>query len=157
MNRLKYQSDPFETIAKDLIKNLDIIVLPADKNLGIVILDRNEYYEKLDQDVSNLNIYQPSGILIDDNDKEWLCDEEDYINNPKLRNDLIRRIYLEFIEILSEHYHDIDAAGFQYIEYLMSTFDIKIKFPRIYGLPKIHKIAANTQIDRNTRYSLQVG
>ena len=103
-----------------LRRNLDIIIKPADKNLGLVILDTKWYTDELLRQLKDRRIYTPCSY------------EKEY--------DIIRKVNAKVFILIK---NNTIYFGDKEKKYLFKNTNLQrsnIKIPQIYILPKIHKI-----------------
>lgn len=104
-------------ILRSLENHQHLIVKPADKNLGLVLMDRTWYDQEVERQLSDITTYKPVA--------------QDTIP--------VQQIYLEIVQIASRMARD----GFltpQELNFIKNrTTPDTSKIPQIYILPKIHK------------------
>lgn len=97
---------------KELRENKDLIIKKADKNSGIVIMNRNDYETKVYNMLLDTNVYKP-------------LSEDD--------GPAVKRKADKLLKTLADSNNITDK---QYIN--LTSFEIKT--PIFYGIPKIHKV-----------------
>jgi hypothetical protein len=106
-----------------LSRNPSIIVKPADKNLGLVALDRSKYNAEAERQLGDSTTYSPQPSL----------------QNERDRITLVRSIWNRLQRLFSTHR---SAAALDEIDYsfvMKKLPPLQVKFPRFYLLPKVHK------------------
>ena len=96
---------------KNLQENKDIIIKKADKNSGIVVMDRNDYHRKVLEMLNDSSVYSK----IDDFDISYVKSEADKLAYELYEND------------------HLSLKQYKYI------IGYKPAYPIFYGMPKIHK------------------
>jgi len=101
-------------LLNDLSKNKDIIVTRPDKGRGVVILDKNEYIEKMESILRDKTKF----FQIEDDCTSLIIKREDQLNN------MLRKL---------KDSHSIDKDTYSHL------FTSGSKPGVLYGLPKVHK------------------
>lgn len=135
--------DPEKQLITQLIANRNIIIKPADKNLGITVMNADQYFQRLRATLV-LPTYRPIWNLRDPNKPEWV--------NRRLLN-----IRMTLIALLRRHRAAMEAFNPSYFIFLGSelTAQQPNKIPTIYGLPKIHKLNPLIKFDTNTVFDMR--
>jgi hypothetical protein len=109
----------FHEVANNLRKRQDIIIKPADKNLGVTVLNRDWYISTatstkyLGDTTTYRQIHQPLPIQPIVNELELICKQQDWLSTTKITKLLT--------DLTSDHARD------------------KVKLCRMYFMPKLHK------------------
>ena len=105
-----YTSEEFSAL-KDLKRNEDIIIAPADKGCAVVVLNKSDYHTKIQDHLEDTNTYS----------------EKDEDSTPSLRkkiNSYLKSLFDKQILSKTQYYH---------------LFANSATIPRFYALVKIHK------------------
>lgn len=124
---LRNKLDPTLVTAKSLIQNNNLVIKPADKNLGLVLMDKNDYLKALTKVTRNPNDYTLIGDVSDP-------------NTIQIVTVLTHDALVELRRILKFHDHIFNRRNPQYRKWLLQTFIDNHTLPHLYGLPKIHKL-----------------
>lgn len=100
----------------------DIIIKPADKNMGMVVMDLEWYQGECARILGDAGVYT----------------EVPAADIPQL----IEQLRLKLIRLLQTWQHDVPSAVFSY---LMSSLGNQVHVPYLYLLPKVHKLPAVTR------------
>ena len=121
----KYNLNKYQrTTLRHLRDNNKIIIMDADKNLGISVMKRSTYIKS---------------IL-----KEHLQKEDVYqLLNPSEANDIITKTNQEICTLVKKHQEELPLED---ISFFQRSFQLKHRTPLLYGPPKLHKQNKNGHI-----------
>lgn len=95
----------------ELKRNQNIIIKKADKNSGLVVMNKKDYETKVYTQLRDIKVYTPL--------------KEDDSQNVKIKSDKLLKTLLDNNSITDKQYHNLT--------------NYSVKPPIFYGIPKIHK------------------
>jgi hypothetical protein len=114
MNMTAAQTAAFKTLQEDK----DIIIKPADKNLGLCIVDKSWYISECDKILACRDTYQ-----------EIMEDPEHIVDSVERK-----------INIIIDRYTHMNLLDWDIRKYLEKTMERNRNLPYMYLVPKVHKV-----------------
>ena len=103
---------------REILSNQDIIIKPADKNLGLTIVDREWYVDEINRQMSDESVYRQINTI----------DEKERIKRNASCAISLAVEYLQFVHLIA----DYEAR------YILAGLD-NPRWPNLYATIKIHK------------------